>query len=134
MEDMDKVGGHLLAFSCILALLPILNFTLVQLLSNRDNVDFLYSLFSRLLDRKMEEVRATRRDSGREDDIKDDYIKGIIGCCATGNVASSPGQQAADRQLPLLPIPSSNSHKLIRVINWIQQPSQQFNSIYLFLK
>jgi hypothetical protein len=45
-------------------------------------VEFLYSLFSRLLDRKIEELRMARSDSCAEDDIKDDYM-GIIGA-ATG--------------------------------------------------
>lgn len=50
-----------------------------KLLENRENVELLYSLFSRLLDRKIEEHRVHRVESGMEDDIKDDYIGIVIG-------------------------------------------------------
>ncbi|KAL3068822.1 hypothetical protein niasHS_017388 [Heterodera schachtii] len=49
-----------------------------QFLSNRENVELLYLMFSRMLDRKIEEMQKARVDSGWEDDIKDDYM-GIIG-------------------------------------------------------
>uniref|UniRef100_A0A914IFQ2 Uncharacterized protein n=1 Tax=Globodera rostochiensis TaxID=31243 RepID=A0A914IFQ2_GLORO len=49
-----------------------------QFLSNRENVELLYLMFSRMLDRKIEEMQKARLDAGWEDDVKDDYM-GIIG-------------------------------------------------------
>ncbi|KAL3068821.1 hypothetical protein niasHS_017387 [Heterodera schachtii] len=60
-----------------------------QFLSNRENVELLYLMFSRMLDRKIEEMQKARVDSGWEDDIKDDYM-GIIGAQVEQRESSQP--------------------------------------------
>ncbi|KAL3077285.1 hypothetical protein niasHS_013274 [Heterodera schachtii] len=47
-----------------------------QYMSNRDNAELLYAMFSRLLDRKIEEMqrRKETRNRSEDDDIKDNYM------------------------------------------------------------
>ena len=80
-------------------------------------MELLYSLFSRLLDRKIDEIKATRSDSSLEDDIKDDYIAGLIG------IHQQPKVVVSNQQQVLL------NTKLIRVSSFLLMSTDIHNAI-----
>lgn len=72
--DIDQVCDKRLA--CWFVYIP--TFPFLQYIASQENVEALYAMFSRLLDRKLDEIRSPSprpsQASDQHDDIKDDYM------------------------------------------------------------